>query len=53
MTSTDLIWPFVIPYDLSRPHGSVADPERFDADQDPTFQADAYPAPEPDPNFFS
>ena len=33
---------------------SVADPERFDADQDqdPTFQADADvdPAPAPDPN---
>ena len=33
---------------------SVADPERFDADPDPTFQADADPDPEPDrdPNFF-
>ena len=31
---------------------SVADPERFDADLDPTFQADADPAqdPEPDPD---
>ena len=28
---------------------SVADPERFNADPDPTFQADA----DPDPNFFT
>ena len=26
---------------------SVADPERFDADPDPTFQADADPDPNP------
>ena len=34
-------------------HSSVADPERFDADLDPTFQADADPEPDadPDPNF--
>ena len=30
---------------LSKP--SVADPERFDADPDPTFQADADPDPNP------
>ena len=30
---------------------AMADPERFYADPDPTFQADA--EPEPDPNFFS
>ena len=28
---------------------SVADPERFDADPDPTFQADEDPEPDPDP----
>ena len=28
---------------------NVADPERFDADPDPTFQADADPDPAPDP----
>ena len=37
---------------------SVADPERFNADPDPTFQADAAPDPDPNPftrviNFFS
>ena len=35
----------------------MADPERFDADPDPTFQADADPDPAPDldpePNPFS
>ena len=31
--------------------GSVADPERFHADPDPTFQADA--APDTDPKFCS
>ena len=31
---------------------SVADPECFDADLDPTFQADADPDP-PDPNPFT
>ena len=30
-------------------YSSVADPKRFDADPDPTFQADA----NPDPNLFS
>ena len=30
---------------------SVADPERFDANPDPTFQAD--PDPDPDPNPFT
>ena len=28
----------------------MADPERIDADPDPTFQADADLAPDPDPN---
>ena len=32
---------------------SVADPERFDADLDPTFQADADPDAAPDTNFFT
>ena len=32
---------------------SVADPERFDADPDPTFQADADQALDPDPNPFT
>ena len=32
----------------SGPSSIVAEPERFDADPDPTFQAD----PEPDPKFF-
>ena len=27
----------------------MADPERFDADPDPTFQADAEPDPNPNP----
>ena len=41
----------------NRPLSSVADPERFDADADPTFQADADPDPDPNPftrvrNFF-
>ena len=36
----------------------MADPERFDADPDPTFQADAVADPDPNPftkvsNFFS
>ena len=30
----------------------MADPERFDADPDPTFKADADPDPAPDPNHF-
>ena len=35
----------------------MADPERFDADPDPAFQADTDPAPDPNPftrvrNFF-
>ena len=30
---------------------SVADPERFDADPDPTFRGDADPDPAPDPKF--
>ena len=30
-------------------HSSVTDPERFDSDPDPTFQADA----DPDPKMFS
>ena len=29
---------------------SAADPERLDADPDPTFQADTDPDPAPDPN---
>ena len=36
-----------------RPGGSVADPERFDGDPDPTFHADTDPNPDPDPNCFS
>ena len=28
----------------------MADPERFDADPDPTFHADADPDPDPDPD---
>ena len=32
---------------------SVADPERFDANPDPTFQADADPDPASDPNPFT
>ena len=31
----------------------MADPERFDADPDPTFHADADPAQDQDPIFFS
>ena len=31
--------------DYIPPANSVADPERFDADPDPTFQADADPNP--------
>ena len=31
----------------------MADPERFDADPDPTFQADADPDPDLDPNTFT
>ena len=34
------------------PWGSVVDPERFDADPDPTFQADADPDPNPFWEFF-
>ena len=30
----------------------MADPDRFDADPDPTFHADADPAPNPDPKYF-
>ena len=30
----------------------MADPDRFDADLDPTFHADADPAPNPDPKYF-
>ena len=30
----------------------MADPERFDADQDPTFQADADPDQVPDPDSY-
>ena len=50
-----IIYSFYITYLISDMHysatvkSSVADPERFDADPDSTFQADA----DPDPNFFS
>ena len=43
---------FFCPNNLERPklnHSSVTDPERFDSDPDPTFQADA----DPDPKMFS
>ena len=33
-------------------YSGCADPERFDADPDPSFQADADPDPAPDPNLF-
>ena len=36
---------FAVPVSYT-PRSSVADPERFDADPDPTFQADADPAPD-------
>ena len=28
----------------------MTDPKRFDADTDPTFQADSDPAPDPEPD---
>ena len=38
---------FVMSFVTCLHSNSVADPERFDADPDPTFQADADPDPNP------
>ena len=35
------------------PRSSVADPESFNVDPDPTVHADVDPAPDPDPKHFS
>ena len=50
ITSGSPVWRTVGVTPTSAPTGaqtSVADPERFDADPNPTFQADADPDPNP------